>query len=39
MIAMLFAVGATALAVVYLTSKDPGRRTRAWELLRLLLRR
>lgn len=28
-----------ALAVVYLGSKDPERRRRAWKLLKLLLRR
>jgi hypothetical protein len=28
-----------ALAVVYLVSKDPDRRSRAWQLLKLLLRR
>jgi hypothetical protein len=28
-----------ALAAVYLLSRDPSRRRRAWQLLRLLLRR
>jgi hypothetical protein len=33
------AVAIIALAVVYLVSKDPDRRGRAWQLLKLLLRR
>ena len=32
------AVGIAGVAVVYLWSKDPGRRRRAWLLLKLLLR-
>jgi hypothetical protein len=39
MIAILPAAGTAALAAVYLASKDPGRRARARELLKLLLRR
>ena len=35
---MISAVGAVVLAVVYVMSKDPGRRDRAWRLLKLLLR-
>jgi hypothetical protein len=31
--------GIATLAAVYLWSKDPGRQRRAWQLLRLLLRR
>jgi hypothetical protein len=31
--------GIAILAAVYLWSEDPGRRRRAWELLKLLLRR
>ena len=33
------ALGITALAVVYLVSKDADLRGRAWSLLKLLLRR
>jgi hypothetical protein len=33
------ALGIAALAVVYVVSKDPARRDRAWSLLKLLLRR
>lgn len=33
------AAGGAGLAVVYVMSKDPGRRDRAWQLLKLLLRR
>jgi hypothetical protein len=33
------AAGTVVLAVVYVMSKDPGRRIRAWQLLKLLLRR
>jgi hypothetical protein len=33
------AAGAAALAVVYVMSKDSGRRMRAWHLLKLLIRR
>ena len=33
------AVAIIGLAVVYLVSKDPDRRGRAWQLLKLLLRR
>jgi hypothetical protein len=33
------ALGITALAVVYLVSKDTDLRGRAWSLLKLLLRR
>jgi hypothetical protein len=36
---MVPAEGAVVLAVVYVMSKDPGRRIRAWQLLKLLLRR
>ena len=36
---MVPAAGAIVLAVVYVMSKDPSRRARAWELLRLLLGR
>jgi hypothetical protein len=36
---MVTATGITILAAVYLLSKDPGRRRRAWQLLKLLLRR
>jgi hypothetical protein len=36
---MVTATGITILAAVYLWSKDPGRRRRAWQLLKLLLRR
>ena len=34
---LLAAAGITALAAIYLWSKDPGRRRRAWQLLKLLL--
>lgn len=37
--ALLAAAGFAGLAAVYLWSKDPARRTRARELLRLLLGR
>ena len=33
------ASGIAVLAVVYMASKDPDRRGRAWRLLKLLLRR
>jgi hypothetical protein len=33
------ALGITVLAIVYLVSGDPDRRARAWQLLKLLLRR
>jgi hypothetical protein len=33
------AVGIAALAVMYVVSKDSDRRARAWQLLKLLLRR
>jgi hypothetical protein len=33
------ATGTVALAVVYVMSTDAGRRARAWNLLKLLLRR
>ena len=33
------ASGIIALAGVYVLSGDPGRRSRAWQLLKLLLRR
>lgn len=33
------ALGIATLAVVYVASKDPDRRGRAWQLLKLLLRR
>jgi hypothetical protein len=36
---MVIAIGIAAVAVVYLWSKDPERRGRAWRLLKLLLRR
>jgi hypothetical protein len=36
---MVPAAGAVVLAMVYVMSKDPGRRGRAWQLLKLLLRR
>ena len=36
---MMTAAGIAALAAVCLWSKDPGRRRRAWQLLKLLLRR
>jgi hypothetical protein len=36
---MVTAAGIAALAAVYLWSKDPGRRCRAWRLLKLLLLR
>ena len=36
---MVPVAGAVVLAVVYVISKDPGRRARAWQLLKLLLRR
>lgn len=35
----LSTLGIAALAVVYVVSKDPARRSRAWQLLKLLLRR
>ena len=35
---MVLVAGAIVLAVVYLMSKDPDRRARAWQLLKLLLR-
>jgi len=37
--AVLAVAGIVALAAVYVWSKDPGRRARAWSLLRLLLGR
>jgi hypothetical protein len=33
------AAGVVILAIVYVMSEDPGRRARAWNLLKLLLRR
>ena len=36
---VLVATGVTVLAAVYLCSKDPDRRHRAWQLLSLLLGR
>jgi hypothetical protein len=36
---MLTAAAMAILAAVYLWSKDPSRRRRAWQLLTLLLRR
>jgi hypothetical protein len=36
---MMAAIGAAILAAVYLWSKDPDRRRRAWHLLKLLLGR
>lgn len=36
---MVTAAGIAVLAAIYLWSKDPGRRRRAWQLLKLLLRR
>ena len=36
---VLTAAGIVVLAAVYLWSKDPGRQRRAWQLLKLLLRR
>ena len=36
---MAATAGIAALAAVYLWSKDPDRRCRAWRLLKLLLRR
>ena len=36
---MVTAAGIAILAGIYLWSKDPGRRCRAWQLLRLLLHR
>jgi hypothetical protein len=36
---MMTAAGIAILAAVYLWSEDPGRRRRAWQLLKLLLRR
>ena len=36
---MVTAAGIATLAAVYLWSRDPGRRRRAWQLLKLLLRR
>jgi hypothetical protein len=37
--ALVMATGIAALAVTYVMSKDPGRRGRAWQVLKLLLRR
>jgi hypothetical protein len=37
--AIVVAVGAIVLAAVYVMSKDPGRRARAWQVLKLFLRR
>jgi len=39
LVGALAATGITLLAAVYLWSKDPGRRRRAWQLLKLLLGR
>ncbi len=39
LIGSLAAAGVALLAAVYLWSKDPGRRRRAWQLLKLLLGR
>ncbi len=36
---MVPTAGAVVLAVVYVMSKDTGRRDRAWQLLKLLFRR
>ena len=36
---IMTAAGIAILAAVYLWSKDPGRQRRAWELLKLMLRR
>jgi len=36
---MVTAAAIATLAAVYLWSKDPARRRRAWQLLQLLLRR
>ena len=36
---IMTAAGIAILAAVYLWSDDPGRRRRAWQLLKLLLRR
>jgi hypothetical protein len=36
---MVTAAGIATLAAVYLWSKDTGRQRRAWELLKLMLRR
>jgi hypothetical protein len=36
---MATTAGMAILAAVYLWSKDPGRQRRAWQLLKLLLRR
>ena len=36
---VLAAAGIVVLAAVYVWSKDPGRRARAWSLLKLLLGR
>jgi hypothetical protein len=36
---MVTATGVATVAAVYLWSKDPGRRLRAWRLLKLLLGR
>ena len=36
---MVPVTGAVVLAVVYVMSRDPGRRARAWQLLKLLIRR
>ena len=35
--AVTIPAGITILAAIYLGSKDPGRRRRAWRLLKLLL--
>jgi len=37
--AVATATAIAALAAVYVLSNDPGRRGRAWQLLKLLLRR
>lgn len=39
LVVMISAVGISILAAVYLWSKDPNRRRRAWRLLKLLLDR
>lgn len=39
LIALMASAGITALAAVYIWSKDPDRRRRAWQLLKLLLGR
>ena len=36
---MVPVAGVVVLAMVYVISKDPGRRSRAWQLLKLMLRR